>query len=101
MNRTDQDYSALVSLLPTLRRYAEFVPLLHQHRLTTGRGDTLDGIMRYFDSVKHVRAGNRATMQRLVLFALNVQAQVLPEEAVRRAWVESPDPRPGRGARPC
>ena len=96
----DPDYSALVRQLPTLRRYADVVPQLHQHRLTSGRGDTLDGIMRYFRQVRFVHAANRALMRRLVLFAQNVQAQVPPEEAVRLAWVEFPDPMPDRSARP-
>ena len=95
MKQTDEDFAAFISRLPVLRRHEALVrSRLHQFamRRPGGRGDTLSRLVSYFKGVRNVGRVNRAFLKRTVAFADLVMGGANPEDAVRIACRDHPDP---------
>lgn len=92
MDRSDPDYAAFLDRLARLRRIYDW--RLHQWvLLSTGRGDSLANVERYFSEIQSLTAVNRQTIKRLNVFVDYVESGI--PNALCRAWKCFPDPRHG------
>ena len=100
MNRDDVDYAAFLDRLPILRRLHFYVRKVHHFQVTTGHGHTLINVAGRYADCATVRGANRQTLKRIVALADHMHGGLAPDEAVRQAWLDYPDPVAGRPARP-